>query len=193
MFSFNDGRLTILLQLSQRGHLPRYPRCSPVRERRHPQPRCDPLSRRARGFPPSLQLSELTPSPHSFHGDLNATCEWLSRRRRGPRADFDADPVGEKVSDENKLLIKTARKCLDEAIRACKPGMEYGKLGNIIEPIAVAQGFSVNRTYVGHGINSCAGSLLSVAMFSLTSPCVRLFHCAPNVSVSLFAAHCVLG
>ena len=74
--------------------------------------------------------------------------------------------MGDNVSDEKKLLMKTARKCLDEAIRACKPGMEYGKLGNIIEPIATAQGFSVNRTYVGHGIN-------------------QLFHCAPNVSVSL--------
>lgn len=57
-----------------------------------------------------------------------------------------ADPVGTKVSEESLKLIKTTRKCLDEAIRACKPGMEYGKIGNIIEPIATAAGFSVNRT-----------------------------------------------
>ncbi|KAL8281522.1 hypothetical protein RQP46_006206 [Phenoliferia psychrophenolica] len=70
-----------------------------------------------------------------FHGDVNATY-----------------PVGE-ISDEKKLLIATARECLDEAIRACKPGTLFRDVGGIIEPIARAQGFSTNRTYVGHGIN----------------------------------------
>ncbi|ORY79728.1 peptidase M24, structural domain-containing protein [Leucosporidium creatinivorum] len=71
-----------------------------------------------------------------FHSDLNATY-----------------PVGNNVSTEKLLLIKTSRKCLDEAIRACKPGMEYGKLGAIIERVAAEQGFTTNRTYVGHGVN----------------------------------------
>lgn len=87
--------------------------------------------------------------PQSFHGDLNATCSFslLHPRRIAELTCLRfADPVGTKVSEQNQLLIKTARKCLDEAIRACKPGMEYGKLGNIIEPIVTAQGFSVNKT-----------------------------------------------
>lgn len=53
--------------------------------------------------------------------------------------------MGPNVSEENLNLIKTTRKCLDEAIRICGPGVEYSKLGNIIEPIATAQGFSVVR------------------------------------------------
>lgn len=64
------------------------------------------------------------------------------------------------------LLMKTARKCLDEAIRVCKPGMEYGKLGGIIERVATAQGFSTNRDFVGHGVN-------------------KHFHCSPDIAVSL--------
>lgn len=63
-------------------------------------------------------------------------------------ADFHlrTDPVGDNVSAEKLLLIKTSRKCLDEAIRACKPGMEYGKLGAIIERVAAESGFTTNRT-----------------------------------------------
>ncbi|SCZ97003.1 BZ3500_MvSof-1268-A1-R1_Chr4-2g06924 [Microbotryum saponariae] len=83
---------------------------------------------------------------NGFHGDLNATY-----------------PVGTKVSDENLRLLKTARKCLDEAIRLVKPGMQYKDLGNTIEAIAKKDGFSVNHTYGGHGINN-------------------LFHCTPNIS-----------
>ncbi|KAM0748017.1 methionine aminopeptidase [Meredithblackwellia eburnea MCA 4105] len=70
-----------------------------------------------------------------FHGDVNATY-----------------PVG-NVSEENMNLIRTSRKCLDESIRICKPGTLFRDVGGVIEPVAKAQGFSTNRTYVGHGIN----------------------------------------
>jgi methionyl aminopeptidase len=101
-----------------------------------------------------------------FHSDLNATY-----------------PVG-KVSDDHARLIRTSRKCLDEAIRICKPGVEYKELGNVIEPVATKEGFSSNRTYVGHGINQCVqvfSAVLSVAS-DLSTP-TRMFHPAlPNVS-----------
>ncbi|KDE04308.1 methionine aminopeptidase 1, variant [Microbotryum lychnidis-dioicae p1A1 Lamole] len=83
---------------------------------------------------------------NGFHGDLNATY-----------------PVGTKASDENLRLMKTARQCLDEAIRLVKPGTQYKDLGSTIEAIAKKDGFSVNHTYGGHGINN-------------------LFHCTPNIS-----------
>ncbi|KAI0637058.1 methionine aminopeptidase [Trametes polyzona] len=79
-----------------------------------------------------------------FHADLNETY-----------------PVG-RVDDDSKRVMRTARKCLDEAIKLCKPGALFRDLGKTIEPIARANGCSVVRTYCGHGIND-------------------LFHCAPNV------------
>ncbi|PIL23909.1 hypothetical protein GSI_13660 [Ganoderma sinense ZZ0214-1] len=58
--------------------------------------------------------------------------------------------------------MRTARKCLDESIKQCKPGALFRDLGKTIEPIARQNGCSVVRTYCGHGVND-------------------LFHCAPNV------------
>jgi methionyl aminopeptidase len=79
-----------------------------------------------------------------FHSDLNATyC------------------VG-KVDEQGQKLVKNSRKCLDEAIKLVKPGALYRDLGTIIEKTANEDGFSVVRTYCGHGVNS-------------------LFHCPPNV------------
>ena len=79
-----------------------------------------------------------------FHGDLNAT--YL---------------VG-KVDEKGQKLVTNARECLEKAIAAVKPGMKYREFGKIIEAHATANGFSVVRTFCGHGIN-------------------QLFHCAPNV------------
>jgi len=52
--------------------------------------------------------------------------------------------------------------CLTLAIEACRPGARYRDLGNIITKHASSKGFSVVKTYCGHGIGD-------------------LFHCAPNV------------
>jgi len=79
-----------------------------------------------------------------FHGDLNETY-----------------PVG-RVDDATLKLISTTRQCLDAAIKICKPGALFRDIGKAIEPIALANGCSVVRTYTGHGIN-------------------QLFHCSPNV------------
>uniref|UniRef100_A0A0W0F503 Methionine aminopeptidase n=1 Tax=Moniliophthora roreri TaxID=221103 RepID=A0A0W0F503_MONRR len=79
-----------------------------------------------------------------FHGDLNATYA-----------------VG-KIDEESEKLIKTAREALDAAIKMCKPGALIRDVGKTIEPIVRANGCSVVRTYVGHGIN-------------------ELYHGAPNV------------
>ncbi|TCD69732.1 Methionine aminopeptidase 1 [Steccherinum ochraceum] len=71
-----------------------------------------------------------------FHSDLNATY-----------------PVGQ-VDDESKNLMKTTRRCLDEAIKICKPGTLFRDIGKVIEPIARKSNCTVVRTYCAHGINS---------------------------------------
>lgn len=59
-------------------------------------------------------------------------------------------------------VVEAARECLDEAIKAVKPGVLIREFGNVIEKHAKNKDCSVIRTYCGHGIN-------------------KLFHCAPNV------------
>ncbi|RDA90371.1 hypothetical protein CP533_1016 [Ophiocordyceps camponoti-saundersi (nom. inval.)] len=82
-----------------------------------------------------------------YHADLNETYY-----------------IGEKakMDVENVRVVETARQCLEEAIKAVKPGVPIREFGNIIEKCAKLRNCSVIRTYCGHGVNT-------------------LFHCAPNV------------
>lgn len=79
-----------------------------------------------------------------FHGDLNETY-----------------PVG-KVDKASLELINCSRTCLEKALELVQPGTAYKELGAVIDKHAKACGFSVVRTYCGHGIG-------------------RLFHTVPNV------------
>ncbi|KAJ2961924.1 hypothetical protein NQZ79_g2937 [Umbelopsis isabellina] len=79
-----------------------------------------------------------------FHGDLNET--YL---------------VG-NVDEKGRKLVNVARECLQKAIDMAKPGVRYRDFGKVIEDHAKKNGFSVVRTFCGHGIQ-------------------ELFHCAPNV------------
>uniref|UniRef100_A0A3Q3J9Y6 Methionine aminopeptidase n=1 Tax=Monopterus albus TaxID=43700 RepID=A0A3Q3J9Y6_MONAL len=87
---------------------------------------------------------DITVYHNGFHGDLNETF-------------FVGD-----VDEGAKKLVQTTYECLMQAIDSVKPGIRYRELGNIIQKHAQANGFSVVRSYCGHGIH-------------------RLFHTAPNV------------
>jgi methionyl aminopeptidase len=82
-----------------------------------------------------------------YHADLNETY-YIGEKAK-------ADP-------DNVRVVEAARECLEEAIKAVKPGVLIREFGNIIEKHAKTKDCSVIRTYCGHGIN-------------------KLFHCAPNV------------
>lgn len=58
--------------------------------------------------------------------------------------------------------LQVAYECLQRAINVVKPGTRYRDLGGVISAHAETHGFSVVRTYCGHGIG-------------------EHFHCAPNV------------
>lgn len=69
-----------------------------------------------------------------FHSDLNETyC------------------VGE-VADSSRRLIRAAYDSLQKAIAICKPGTLYREVGNVVSDHVEELGFSVVRTYQGHGI-----------------------------------------
>nr|CAI5837020.1 unnamed protein product [Callosobruchus analis] len=87
---------------------------------------------------------DITVYHRGFHGDLNET--FL---------------VG-NVSEKHKKLVTVTHECLMKAIELVKPGEKYREIGNVIQKHAQAHGYSVVRSYCGHGIH-------------------RLFHTAPNV------------
>ena len=80
-----------------------------------------------------------------FHTDLNETF-----------------PVG-KIDAESQRLISATYKSLEEAIKICKPGVMYRRVGDRIGEVITPEGFSIVRTYCGHGVG-------------------QLFHGPPNVS-----------
>ncbi|XP_018421800.1 PREDICTED: methionine aminopeptidase 1 isoform X4 [Nanorana parkeri] len=87
---------------------------------------------------------DITVYRNGYHGDLNETFY-----------------VGE-IDEGAKKLVQTTYECLMQSIDEVKPGVRYRELGNIIQKHAQANGFSVVRSYCGHGIH-------------------KLFHTAPNV------------
>lgn len=87
---------------------------------------------------------DVTVYHRGFHGDLNETFF-----------------VG-NVSEKHKNLVKVTYESLQKAIEIVKPGERYRELGNVIQKHVQTHGYSVVKSYCGHGIH-------------------RLFHTAPNV------------
>ena len=56
------------------------------------------------------------------------------------------------LSDEGKKLMTVTKECLYKAIDIVKPGTRLGDIGHVIQTYAEANGFSVVRDFVGHGI-----------------------------------------
>jgi methionyl aminopeptidase len=59
--------------------------------------------------------------------------------------------VGE-VSDEVSRLIEVTREALERGIAAAQPGNHIGDIGHAVQGHVEANGFSIVRNYVGHGI-----------------------------------------
>ncbi|KAH8293670.1 hypothetical protein KR054_002644 [Drosophila jambulina] len=87
---------------------------------------------------------DVTVYHRGFHGDLNETFF-----------------VG-NVSEKHKKLVQVTHEALSKAIEFVRPGEKYRDIGNVIQKYVAPHGFSVVRSYCGHGIH-------------------RVFHTAPNV------------
>jgi methionyl aminopeptidase len=77
---------------------------------------------------------DVTPIVDGYHGDSSRTYF-----------------VG-NVSQEARRLTECAQKCLDAGIAVVRDGCRVGDIGAAILKIADAEGFSVVRQFVGHGI-----------------------------------------
>jgi methionyl aminopeptidase len=60
-------------------------------------------------------------------------------------------PIGD-VSPAAQKLMKVTRESLERAIAACVPGKRLGDIGWAVQSHAEANGYSVVRQFVGHGI-----------------------------------------
>ena len=60
-------------------------------------------------------------------------------------------PVG-KVSDEALRLISVTEKSFYEAMKVAKAGNRVGDIGSAVESFVISNGFSVVKTYTGHGL-----------------------------------------
>ena len=58
------------------------------------------------------------------------------------------------ISDEAKKLMDVTKECLYRSIALVKPGVRLGDIGHAIQTYAEANGFSVVRDFVGHGIGT---------------------------------------
>jgi len=93
----------------------------------------------------NVDVTSYLPAKDGFHGDTSATFY-----------------VGEP-SEGAKKVVEIARHCLELGIAVVKDGARLGDIGAAIQEYAEAQGCSVVRDYVGHGIG-------------------RQFHTAPQVA-----------
>ena len=65
-------------------------------------------------------------------------------------------------SPQAKKLVDVTQECLSRGIAAVKPGGKIGDIGAAIQEYAEANGYSVVRDFVGHGVG-------------------RIFHTAPQI------------
>ncbi len=59
-----------------------------------------------------------------------------------------------EVPAETKLLVQKTAEATEAAIKAIKPGVPLSIVGDCVEPIIKKAGFSVVRSYTGHGIGT---------------------------------------
>jgi len=62
--------------------------------------------------------------------------------------------VGEKIDPTTARLLRVTEASLHAGIAAVRPGATLGDVGSAVQGVVEAEGFSVVRDFVGHGIGS---------------------------------------
>lgn len=116
------------------------------------------------------------PAPLNYHGFPKSICTSLNHQvchgipsdkklKNGDIINIDITVIKDEYhGDTSKMFYvgeptikgrrvsEASRECMVEAIKIVKPGLPLDEIGNIIDKIATAGGFSVVREYCGHGI-----------------------------------------
>jgi len=61
-------------------------------------------------------------------------------------------PVGNNVTEDAKKLIRVTEESLRRAIEKCRIGCRVGDISRVVQGFVEGEGFSVVRTFTGHGI-----------------------------------------
>ena len=80
-----------------------------------------------------------------------------------------------KVSDEALRLISVTEGSFYEAMKYAKAGNRVGDIGSAIENFVISHGFSVVKTYVGHGVGAELHEEPSVPNYGRAGRGVRLY------------------
>lgn len=116
------------------------------------------------------------PAPLNYHGFPKSICTSLNyqvchgipsdkKLKKGDIINIDITVIKDEYhGDTSKMFYvgeptikgrrvsEASHECMVEAIKLVKPGLPLDEVGNIIDKIATAGGFSVVREYCGHGI-----------------------------------------
>ena len=112
------------------------------------------------GFPGSACISINDEVIHGIPSAKRILCEGdivkidVGARFRGYNGDSARTfPVG-KVSDEALRLISVTERSFYEAMKVAKAGYRVGDVGSAVENFVISNGFSVVKTYTGHGVGA---------------------------------------
>ena len=78
----------------------------------------------------------------------------VGARFRGYNGDSARTFAVGKVSDEALRLISVTEQSFYEAMKVAKAGNRIGDIGHAIENFVISNGFSVVKTYTGHGVGA---------------------------------------
>lgn len=79
-----------------------------------------------------------------------------------------------EVSEADKALCEVTRDCLKAGIAQAVPGNRIGDIGHAVQELAEANGFSVVRDYVGHGVGKVMHEEPNVPNYGKAGRGVRL-------------------
>ena len=78
----------------------------------------------------------------------------VGARFRGYNGDSARTFAVGKVSDEALRLISVTEQSFYEAMKVAKAGNRIGDIGHAVEDFVISNGFSVVKTYTGHGVGA---------------------------------------
>ncbi len=84
---------------------------------------------------------------------------------KGWHADSAYTYIVGKVSKQDKKLVKTTKKALEQAIKIARAGNTVGDISYTVQNVIESQGFSVMRKYCGHGIGRSMHEAPSIPNF----------------------------
>ncbi len=112
------------------------------------------------GFPGSACISVNNQVIHGIPSDRVILNEGdivkidVGARFRGYNGDSARTFAVGKVSDEALRLISVTEQSFYEAMKVAKAGNRIGDIGHAVEDFVISNGFSVVKTYTGHGVGA---------------------------------------